>query len=657
MGCGASQPVEVVVVGETVVPAVKEIRLEERDDEEVVCRDAYKAVGGKEGTKEAIAAVVVAPDGPNDFKQQCAIKNLEMGTRGAELRGRDDSAKGALLEDLSHALEDSSNLSDSISDSKDSKTHLSIVPGRKTSSYLDDSGKPILIDSPYAPRGESTDLASELRRSQSDSNKESTPFNNDSTSSPHSNSTSTPSSPYVPSSPFSHLRINTGHRQRHSTDCGPSRATPAVASAHMPRKSCDQMTRTARRSLDEHAKVDHDPHKYKARHGHGQSLHTLRGKSRFNPNLIGRAQTFYISKESKVTMTTKKSEFFNFMLQEDDPVHQFKRPTSMVDLAGLEAECARIQEMKERVAADTKEVQEGGDPGQCSPRRFLSKHKLTKKVLGIGGHSHVCSGRVKDTGIEVAVKVLDCRDEMQLHWASTELEVWCDLNHPYIVRLQDYSLAKPVSYFSMELMEGGSLVTYLKREQIAGHEMLEDDIRGCMFRIMMAVYHMHTRSIVHMDIKLDNLILSDKDDIQSVKLADFGSAIYANRDIFEKCHGTPQYMAPEVIKHNMRVEDQEMSGSAAKVSMAADMWSLGVVMFTLLGKYMPFDNTGSTHELYNHILNARSDNFTGSRWKDISPEAQHLIHRMLVVDPNNRITITEALCHPWITRNMLLKDK
>eukprot|EP00239_Pterosperma_sp_CCMP1384_P011901 CAMPEP_0197866348 /NCGR_PEP_ID=MMETSP1438-20131217/44167_1 /TAXON_ID=1461541 /ORGANISM="Pterosperma sp., Strain CCMP1384" /LENGTH=592 /DNA_ID=CAMNT_0043484909 /DNA_START=654 /DNA_END=2429 /DNA_ORIENTATION=- len=426
-------------------------------------------------------------------------------------------------------------------------------------------------------------------------------------STPLSGSKSANNSPYPPSSPFAHLRVKTcSAGLQHSMNySGSSHQLRSHSHSATVRNQDERGNRKNRCRSSEGGKQERISMKldYGALEvDDWNRADTGNPPVVFSSNLVGRSSTFYV-RASQVQ--DRKSAFFNFMLQEE----ALKPPVSgsFLDLDKVARDVIRqdvseveIRKLEESLTRQVSSDDALGVALPMPPMFFDKKYELTRVILGIGGHSHVCKGRVRGSGKFIAIKILDCRDETQLQWARDELDVWRQLRHPYIVRLQEYVLNKPVSYFSMELLEGGSLVTYLKHESISPHQMLEDDIRGCMFRIMMAVYHMHTRSIVHMDIKLDNLILSDKNNIQSVKLADFGSAIYANREIPHKCHGTPQYMAPEVIRHNMSVEvaadsSELFKGRLSKaspccnywqVSTAADMWSLGVVMFTLLGKYM-----------------------------------------------------------------------
>ena len=132
---------------------------------------------------------------------------------------------------------------------------------------------------------------------------------------------------------------------------------------------------------------------------------------------------------------------------------------------------------------------------------------------------------------------------------------------------------------------------------------------------------------------------SEYDDNQ-IKLADFGFATIANSEacLMQKC-GTPGYIAPEIIRGDL-------------YGTKADMWSLGVIVYTLLGGYLPFsvyENTdyNSDNELFKLILTGQFQ-FHEERWSEVSVDAKDFINSLLTVDPQKRLSAKEALGHPWI---------
>jgi serine/threonine protein kinase len=153
-------------------------------------------------------------------------------------------------------------------------------------------------------------------------------------------------------------------------------------------------------------------------------------------------------------------------------------------------------------------------------------------------------------------------------------------------------------------------------------------------QIATAVRYCHRNSIIHRDIKLDNVLLDD-DDV--CKLCDFGvSRVLApNKVIQEQC-GTPAYLAPEIV------EDEGYSG------FKADVWSLGVLLYVLLFGVMPF-RASTVKELNRCILKGEFEFVSGV---SLSLEVKDLISKMLTVDVDKRIDSSEVLAHEWFSLNL-----
>ena len=158
--------------------------------------------------------------------------------------------------------------------------------------------------------------------------------------------------------------------------------------------------------------------------------------------------------------------------------------------------------------------------------------------------------------------------------------------------------------------------------------MQEDIAKYAFKQVLEGVYYCHRKRVIHRDIKLDNVLLNYNGEI---KLCDFGVSkrVEEGEKITEQC-GTPAYIAPEVIK------------GKGYYGFASDIWSSGVLLYTMLYGTIPF-KAHNMKDLHNQIKKAR---FTMKN--EISQEAQNLIKMMLNTDPRQRITIPEILKHSWM---------
>lgn len=160
------------------------------------------------------------------------------------------------------------------------------------------------------------------------------------------------------------------------------------------------------------------------------------------------------------------------------------------------------------------------------------------------------------------------------------------------------------------------------------------------------------------DLKPENILLVEAKDDTKVKVTDFGLAKRVSAEGLRTFCGTPQYFAPEVLlRRNMSTRsgnpsnktnssNDAASNSNNRYGMAADMWSIGVILYIMLSGTFPFDEDN----LYDQIERAQY-NFSGNEWAHISLAAQHLIRSLLTVRTDLRLTAQKALQHPWITKS------
>lgn len=155
-----------------------------------------------------------------------------------------------------------------------------------------------------------------------------------------------------------------------------------------------------------------------------------------------------------------------------------------------------------------------------------------------------------------------------------------------------------------------------------------------MKQLVDAVGYMHSKNLVHRDLKLEN-ILFDKE--LNLKIADFGFATFRNTSQLSSYRGTKTYMAPE-IKEGKIYDGKK-----------ADIFSLGVILFIMVQGIFPFAEAKSNDYYYKLILEGQYEKYwekvAGKRFSD---EFKDLLLRMISYDPSKRPTIEELKNHPWM---------
>ncbi|CAM9277791.1 unnamed protein product [Ascophyllum nodosum] len=262
--------------------------------------------------------------------------------------------------------------------------------------------------------------------------------------------------------------------------------------------------------------------------------------------------------------------------------------------------------------------------------RFEEQYQLGKE-LGHGSFSTVREGTQKDNGQLFAVKCVKRADLPPEDEADLKMEVQLlqEINHENIVKLYDFFEEKHFYFLVMEILGGGELFDRIVVKQFYS----EKEARDVLVSILRAVQYCHDMNVVHRDLKPENLLLVSESDDASLKIADFGFARRVDPEGLSTQCGTPGYVAPEILK-------------GEKYGKSVDMWSVGVIMYILLGGYPPFHDDNQA-KLYQKIKKGKVT-FHPQYWSTVSDEAKELIQRLLTLDKVKRITATDALKHPWI---------
>ncbi|QKX55070.1 uncharacterized protein TRUGW13939_02162 [Talaromyces rugulosus] len=212
-----------------------------------------------------------------------------------------------------------------------------------------------------------------------------------------------------------------------------------------------------------------------------------------------------------------------------------------------------------------------------------------------------------------------------------ELELLQRLNYPNIVHFRDWFESRDKYYIVTELATGGELF-----DRICEYgKFTEKDASQTIKQILGAVHYLHERNIVHRDLKPENLLYLTSDLQSSLVLADFGIAkmLEHSGDVLTSMAGSFGYAAPEVML-------KEGHGKPA------DMWSMGVITYTLLCGYSPF----RSENMRDLIEECRAGHvqFHSRYWGGVSDDAKDFIKSLLTPDQNKRASAEEALQHPWL---------
>ncbi|XP_040831095.1 ribosomal protein S6 kinase alpha-5 isoform X5 [Ochotona curzoniae] len=261
---------------------------------------------------------------------------------------------------------------------------------------------------------------------------------------------------------------------------------------------------------------------------------------------------------------------------------------------------------------------------------------MKDKPLGEGSFS-ICRKCVhKKSNQEFAVKIISKRMEANTQKEITALKL-CE-GHPNIVKLHEVFHDQLHTFLVMELLNGGELFERIKKKK----HFSETEASYIMRKLVSAVSHMHDVGVVHRDLKPENLLFTDENDNLEIKVIDFGFARLKppdNQPLKTPCF-TLHYAAPELLSHTGYDE-------------SCDLWSLGVILYTMLSGQVPFQSHDrsltctSAVEIMKKIKKG-DFSFEGEAWKNVSQEAKDLIQGLLTVDPNKRLKMSGLRYNEWL---------
>lgn len=266
---------------------------------------------------------------------------------------------------------------------------------------------------------------------------------------------------------------------------------------------------------------------------------------------------------------------------------------------------------------------------------MLSLYKNVMK-LGEGGYGWVYLFEHTISGEKVAAKFMNISEYLrkanEVQKALKESTSLISLDHEQIITFETAFLLNEELVLFTEYMPGGELGQYVKRNNIS-----ESKAKQIFKLILEAVNYCHTHGIIHRDLKMENILLRDKDDPLSLQIIDFGIAgVWTMWGGEISTAGTLYYTPPEVIDESDLQSDPKI-----------DIWALGVILYKMLVKRYPFKGASGSDETRKLILESEIM-FKSKAEVKLSKEVKHLISMLLTKDKTQRYSMREIVSHPWM---------
>jgi calcium-dependent protein kinase len=309
-------------------------------------------------------------------------------------------------------------------------------------------------------------------------------------------------------------------------------------------------------------------------------------------------------------------------------VRKGKRSTTLKERTKLSQKLL-AEEMNLQVKQENLIIQEKGNPSK--------KYKPTK-LLGTGSFGSVYEAKNTIFQNIVAMKVInkDPNNELDEQEIRNEIDILKKLSHPNIVKIYEFYISNSHYYIVTEFCRDGELFSYIK------NKYSERQLAVLFYQVFSGLWYLHDNKILHRDIKLENIMISQKEkdyetgeELFWVKIIDFGTAKIFEKNKKEKdVVGSSYYIAPEVLQQNYNEK--------------CDTWSVGVILYMMLVGRAPFD--GKDDEEIILKINSADYNSKEPKLMKHSPEVRDLVSKLLEKDTDKRYSAREAIAHPWFQK-------
>ena len=270
--------------------------------------------------------------------------------------------------------------------------------------------------------------------------------------------------------------------------------------------------------------------------------------------------------------------------------------------------------------------------------RKVDEFYLFGDRIGTGRYSNVFSATEIASGYTWAIKVIDKTrlGDSEKEMLRSEISIMRVLNSPHVVQMKEMFESKDNIYLVTELVEGGELFTRIMVKKV----LSEYSAFYITKQLLQTVKYLHDVGIIHRDIKPENILLVDKSELPTIKLADFGlSKLVGPEEMLYAPCGTLAYVAPEVL-------------TLAGYTWKADMWSIGVIVYLMLRGKLPFDSNNK-RVLIEKTIEAKLE-IEPEYWARLTPHASDFVEKLLTKNVDKRLNCDQALAHPWIRNGEII---
>ncbi|XP_059494728.1 myosin light chain kinase, smooth muscle-like isoform X5 [Stegostoma tigrinum] len=289
-----------------------------------------------------------------------------------------------------------------------------------------------------------------------------------------------------------------------------------------------------------------------------------------------------------------------------------------------------VQHQISLAVVEKEEKEELGTHVTINTTQKLTDLYIQQECLGVGTFGKVYKLLQKSTGKTRAGKFYKARTIKDKKSARDEIEIMNCLHHPKLVQCLDAFESRTEIVMVMEYISGGELFERIVDEDF---ELTEPTCVLYVRQILAGLQFMHQQSIVHLDLKPENIVCVDKNGTL-IKIIDFGLARKLDcNGSMKVMFGTPEFVAPEVINYD-------------PIGFTTDTWSIGVICYILLSGLSPFQGDSDTETLTN--VTAVSWEFDEEAFAEISENAKNFISSLLQKNMRRRLTCEDCLNHPWL---------